>query len=65
MSEKNQKICPECKGKKVIPGNCTCNMEWRGTQLLDDQWDDCKCSREEECPICHGTGYVEVEPGSK
>lgn len=58
MNEKEKKICPECKGKKVIPGKCNCDMEWRGNQL-DDEWNDCKCSREEECPICHGTGYVD------
>lgn len=60
MSEKNKKICPQCDGKKVIPGTCVCNMEWRGTQT-GDEWEDCQCSEEVECPTCHGTGYVEAD----
>jgi hypothetical protein len=58
MSEENKKICPQCEGKKVIPGTCSCNMEWRGTKV-DDEWEDCQCSEKVECPTCHGTGYAE------
>lgn len=58
MEEQKNKVCPECHGRKVISGQCTCDMEWRGTQR-DQEWDDCQCSREEQCPICQGKGYVE------
>ena len=51
---------PQCDGKKVIPGTCVCNMEWRGTKTGDD-WDECQCSEEVECPTCHGTGYVKAD----
>jgi len=57
MAEKEKIVCPECKGRKVIPGRCTCNMEWRGTQR-GEEWEDCQCNREEKCPVCNGTGYV-------
>ncbi len=55
--ETGKKICPECKGKKVIAGACECNMEWRGTEV-NGEWNDCQCNEEEGCPICHGEGYV-------
>ena len=55
-TEKN--ICPECDGKKVLSGTCTCDMEWRGTQQGED-WDDCQCTQETECPVCNGTGFVD------
>lgn len=51
------KICERCNGKKVVSGQCECAMEWRGTQK-GDQWEDCQCTPEEECPACHGTGYI-------
>ncbi|MEW6220834.1 MAG: hypothetical protein AB1634_15060 [Thermodesulfobacteriota bacterium] len=49
--------CPNCGGQKTVPGFCTCNMEWRGTQV-GDQWEDCKCAPDVECPTCHGAGTV-------
>ena len=57
MTGENKKICPECNGKKNIPGTCVCDMEWRGSQK-EDEWDDCQCSEEEICPACLGTGSV-------
>ncbi len=60
MAQKAGKICPECKGKKFIPGNCVCDAEWRGTQNGDD-WNECQCNKEEPCPICLGTGLVNEE----
>ena len=57
MTDTEKKTCPECDGKKVVPGTCTCNMEWRGTQQGDD-WDDCQCTQEAACPVCNGTGFV-------
>ena len=60
MSEETKKICPECQGKKVIKGTCVCDMEWRGTQTGDD-WEDCQCTPDVECPVCHGTGYVKED----
>lgn len=56
MSEK-KKICPECAGKKVIPGTCVCDSEWRGTKVMDG-FEDCQCTPDIECPVCHGSGYV-------
>lgn len=58
MTEKEKKICPECEGRKVVEGVCTCDMEWRGTQSGDD-WEDCQCSQEVKCPLCNGKGYVD------
>lgn len=57
MSTSDSNVCPKCKGEKVIPGECICDVEWRGTQSGDD-WDDCICAREQECPICRGTGHI-------
>ena len=60
MTQKNMKICSTCKGKKVIEGICECAMEWRGTQKEDD-WEDCQCTPEQECPSCQGTGFVQFD----
>ena len=57
MVLKGGKVCPECLGKKIVPGNCVCDAEWKGTQN-GEEWTECQCSKEEECPICLGTGYV-------
>ncbi len=51
--------CPTCKGKGVVPGVCTCNMEWRGTQTADG-WEDCQCWPEQECSTCWGKGEIIV-----
>jgi hypothetical protein len=56
--KKTEKECPECCGKKIIPGECICNSEWRGTQVGDD-WNECQCSPDVPCPNCNGTGVVE------
>lgn len=58
MADTGKKKCPECDGRKVIAGTCTCDMEWRGTQQ-GDGWDDCQCSQETECTVCNGTGFVD------
>ena len=58
MGNDEKKPCPECKGNKIVPGTCECNMEWRGTQS-EEGWDDCQCNKDEECPMCHGKGYVD------
>ena len=58
MGQNEQQLCPECKGKKVIPGTCTCDMEWRGTQQGED-WEDCQCTQDELCPVCKGKGYID------
>ncbi|QWR76215.1 hypothetical protein [Candidatus Magnetomonas plexicatena] len=50
-------ICPECKGKTVIPGETVCNMEWRANKS-DDVLEDCISEPEKECPSCHGTGFA-------
>ena len=55
--EKENKVCPNCQGKKIIPGVCECSSEWRGTQTGED-WDDCQCTPEQKCPTCNGTGFV-------
>jgi len=60
MAEKKKEKCPQCDGRKVIPGVCVCDSEWRGTQVGDD-WGDCKCAREQLCPTCGGAGYVPAE----
>jgi hypothetical protein len=60
MTQKNMKICSTCKGKKVIEGICECSMEWRGTQK-EDNWEDCQCTPEQECPSCQGTGFVQFD----
>lgn len=59
MAEKGKKVCPQCQGKKVVPGVCVCNSEWRGNQT-GDEWEDCQCAPEQECLTCRGAGYVEV-----
>ena len=59
MTQENKTTCPMCAGKKVIAGKCECAMEWRGTQN-GDNWEDCQCTPEVECPTCHGTGYIET-----
>ncbi len=53
------KECPMCMGKKVIPGTCVCDMEWRGNRGDEEEWEDCQCAREQQCPVCHGTGLIE------
>lgn len=58
MTDENKTVCPACQGKKVIAGTCECNMEWRGTQGQDN-WQDCQCTPEVQCPTCQGTGYVD------
>jgi hypothetical protein len=60
MSQENKKICPTCEGKKIIEGICECDMEWRGTKK-EDEWDDCQCTPEQECPSCKGTGFVQFD----
>lgn len=55
--ECQEKTCPQCHGDKVIPGTCTCDMEWRGSQL-EDEWSDCQCTPNETCPTCKGAGVV-------
>ena len=58
MAQETKKIvCPTCQGEKVVKGVCQCSMEWRGTQV-GDEWQDCQCTPELECPTCHGSGYV-------
>ena len=57
--QKTTKECPECSGQKVIPGICECDSEWRGTQV-DDEWNECQCTPDVPCPICNGTGVIEV-----
>lgn len=57
MTTKN-KICPTCQGKKVINGTCQCSMEWRGNPREDGGMDDCRCTAEQKCPTCNGTGQL-------
>jgi len=57
MTQKSKQVCPTCQGEKVVKGTCECNMEWRGSQI-DDEWEDCRCMPELECPTCLGSGYV-------
>jgi len=57
MEQDKKKVCPTCEGKKVIEGVCECSMEWRGTQG-ENGWEDCQCTPEQECPTCHGTGFI-------
>lgn len=54
------KPCPICLGLKVIPGVCSCNMEWRGTKT-ETGWEDCQCTPELVCTQCEGTGSVMEE----
>ena len=54
---KSKKICDRCKGKKMIPGNCECNMEWR-----DSEGDDCISEPDQKCPDGNGTGFIENDP---
>jgi hypothetical protein len=58
MAETDKKECPECKGAKIVPGNCVCDMEWRGNKVDDEEMDDCQCSPEQPCPECGGSGYL-------
>ena len=60
MTEEGKKQCSICNGKKVVGGVCECSTEWRGTQQ-GDEWEDCQCTPEEECPACQGTGYVDAD----
>ncbi len=55
---KSKITCTRCNGKKIIEGNCECNMEWRSSGD-NDYWDDCKCDPDQECPECKGTGFIE------
>ena len=55
-----KKVCPACQGKKIITGECVCDMEWRGTQK-EDALDDCQCTPDQECSMCSGTGYVKQD----
>ena len=53
-----KKICPRCNGKKIIEGQCECNMEWRSSDG-DGGLEDCQCEPEQECPLCKGVGVVD------
>jgi hypothetical protein len=55
MIEKRE-TCPTCDGNKVIAGVCECSSEWRGTQE-GDEWQECQCTPDQECPACKGSGY--------
>jgi hypothetical protein len=55
----DKKICPQCKGSKIMVGLCNCNAEWRGAAAGDDSPDDCICEPDTECPECKGKGYIE------
>jgi len=59
--QKTTRECPECHGRKTIPGACVCDSEWRGTQDGDD-WNECQCEAEQPCPTCKGTGVITIEP---
>ena len=59
MVSETRKVCPTCHGKKIIPGECACDMEWRGTKKGED-WEDCQCTPDKECSMCSGTGYIEA-----
>lgn len=62
MKQKEKKTCPVCHGEKVIAGICECSAEWRGTQRQsNNDWADCKCTPEQGCAICKGTGLVEPD----
>ncbi|HSO09339.1 MAG TPA: ankyrin [Desulfoprunum sp.] len=56
MSETNRRPCPTCQGKKIIEGVCEASSEWRGTS--EDEKNDTQCTPDQECPTCHGKGYV-------
>ncbi len=60
MSQEKSMVCPVCQGKKVVKGTCECDAEWRGSQL-GDAWEECRCSPEEKCYACKGTGLIEVD----
>jgi hypothetical protein len=55
-----QKTCPECNGKKIVPGTCSCDAEWQGTNVGEDAFDPCQCSPDVTCPTCEGKGYLEA-----
>ena len=59
MADSTKKECPECTGKGAVSGTCTCDMEWRGNKIGDEQMEDCQCTPETPCSMCNGTGYVE------
>ena len=60
MTETKGNVCPECNGKKVISGACSCDMEWRGSKT-GDELEDCQCAPEVTCPTCEGKGYMEAQ----
>lgn len=53
--EVHRRICPTCKGKKVISNRCRCN----GTGNVTDREKSILMGLpvEKECPRCHGVGY--------
>ena len=52
-----KKVCPTCKGRGTVPGNCACDAEWRVNDG-ESKIDDCICEPDMTCPDCKGTGYV-------
>jgi len=54
----SDKVCPTCKGNKIIAGNCECNAEWRSNDK-EEEIQDCQCEPDTECPQCRGKGYIE------
>ena len=60
MEQKKKETCSACQGKKIIEGVCECNTEWRGNQN-DNEWEDCQCTPDQECPECQGKGYIELK----
>ena len=54
----SKKICPMCNGKKLVKGQCECDMEWRSSDG-ENNLEDCKCEPDQECPACKGTGFID------
>jgi len=54
----DKKICPQCKGSKILSGQCECNAEWRGADE-EEGVNDCICEPDTKCPECQGKGYIE------
>jgi hypothetical protein len=62
----DKKLCPTCRGNKVLEGACQVSPEWEGVKTPEQEpctpEESCPgqlCTPDTKCPTCNGEGYIE------